>query len=88
MTFSKKKIQKVDLKCAFPDYDGGLDVKKGREFLSNKFLSLNHNENKEIYNHITTATNTENIKSVFADVVDIIIKKGLRASGLGGKGTL
>jgi len=78
----KEKIRTVDMKKAFPDYDGGLDLKKAREFLKNKYLSLNHNENKKIYNHITTATNTENIKNVFKDVTSIVISKSISLSGL------
>jgi len=78
----KEKIGNVDMKVAFPDYDGGLDLKNGREFLTNKYLSLNHNEKKKIYHHITTATSTENIKKVFQDVSDIIISKGVSGSGL------
>jgi len=50
------------MKEAFPDYDGGLDLKRAREFLTNKYLSLNHNEGKNIYNHITTATDTKKHK--------------------------
>jgi len=79
----REKIQTVDMKGAFPDYDGGLDLKKAREYLTNKYLSLNHNENKNIYHHITTATNTENIKFVFVSVTDIIISQSMNSSGLG-----
>jgi len=78
----KEKIGRVDMKVAFPDYDGGLDLKNAREFLTNKYLSLNHNEKKKIYHHITTATSTENIRSVFKDVSDIIISKAVAGSGL------
>jgi len=76
----REKIQVADMKQAFPDYDGGLDLKKAREFLTNKYLSLNHNENKKIFHHVTTATSTENIKNVFADVTNIIISKSIEAS--------
>jgi len=73
----KEKIRVSDMKMAFPDYDGGLDLKKARDFLTNKYLSLNHSDSKKIYHHITTATSTENIKDVFADVTNIIITKSL-----------
>jgi len=76
----REKIQVSDMKQAFPDYDGGLDLKKAREFITNKYLSLNHNDSKKIYHHITTATNTENIREVFADVTNIIISKSIEVS--------
>uniref|UniRef100_A0A6B2L941 Uncharacterized protein n=1 Tax=Arcella intermedia TaxID=1963864 RepID=A0A6B2L941_9EUKA len=79
----KEKIAKVDMKDAFPDYDGGLDLKNAREFLTNKYLSLNHTETKKIYHHITIATNTENITTVFEDVTRIIINQSFAQSGLG-----
>jgi len=79
----REKIQTVDMKEAFPDYDGGLDLKKAREFLTNKYLSLNHTESKNIFHHITTATNTENIRTVFKDVTNIIISQSFSSSGLG-----
>jgi GTPase SAR1 family protein len=77
----KEKMKKTDLKVAFPEYDGGLDYKKGRDFLKAKYTSLNR-QSKNIYVHITTATNTNNIKNVFADVVDIILKQTLADTGL------
>jgi len=77
----KEKMKRVDLKVAFPEYDGGLDYKKGRDFLKQKYSSLNR-QNKQIYVHITTATNTNNIKNVFADVVDIVLKQNLADTGL------
>jgi len=79
----REKIQTVDMKEAFPDYDGGLDLKRAREFLTNKYLSLNHNEGKNIYNHITTATDTKNIKDVLKDVTDIVVNQSFQTSGLG-----
>jgi len=77
----QEKIKRVDMKDAFPDYDGGLDVKKGKEFLKSKYLSLNKNEKKEIFVHVTNATNTENMKNIFDDVVKSLINKSLQAAG-------
>jgi GTPase SAR1 family protein len=76
----REKIQVSDMKQAFPDYDGGIDIKKAREFVVNKYLSLNHCDTKKIYHHITTATNTSNIKDVFSDVTNIIISKSITIS--------
>jgi len=69
-----EKIQRVDLKVCFPEYDGGCDVKKGTQFLKDKFMELNRNKMKSIYTHITCATNTDNISYVFSAVRDIILR--------------
>jgi len=76
----REKIQYSDMKQAFPDYDGGKDLKLAREFLMHKYESLNHSDSKKIFSHITTATNTENIKNVFEDVTNIIIQKSIDVS--------
>jgi len=77
----KEKMKRTDLKVAFPEYDGGLDYKKGRDFLKAKYESLNH-QSKKIYVHVTTATDTSNVKAVFADVFDIVLKQSLLDVGL------
>eukprot|EP01128_Nolandella_sp_AFSM9_P004161 TRINITY_DN181_c4_g1_i1.p1 TRINITY_DN181_c4_g1~~TRINITY_DN181_c4_g1_i1.p1 ORF type:complete len:360 (+),score=101.94 TRINITY_DN181_c4_g1_i1:28-1080(+) len=78
----KEKMKTTDLKVAFPEYDGGLDYKKARDFLKTVYKSLNHQSNKSVYIHVTTATNTSNIRNVFTDVVDIILKQSLEDTGL------
>jgi len=78
----REKIKKVDLKVAFPEYDGGLDFEKAANFIQEKFVSLNKNPTqKQIYPHITCATDTQNIKFVFNAVKNIILHKALDASG-------
>jgi GTPase SAR1 family protein len=77
----KEKMKRTDLKVAFPEYDGGLDYKKGRDFLKTKYESLNH-QSKKIYVHVTTATDTNNVKAVFADVFDIVLQQSLADVGL------
>lgn len=79
----QEKAVRVDMKVAFPDYDGGLDAKKASQFLKSKFLSLNHNDKKEIFVHLTTATNTENMKNIFDDVVKSLINKSLQGGNFG-----
>ena len=78
-----EKIKKVDLNVAFPDYDGGLDYDKGAEFLTNKFVSQNENSSKQIYVHITCATDTDNIRVVFKAVQELVLQKAVASSGLG-----
>jgi GTPase SAR1 family protein len=72
----KDKIQKVTLSVCFPDYDGGLDYDKGVKYITEKFVNLNRDtKSKQVYPHVTGATDTSNIKFVFAAVKDIILNQ-------------
>jgi len=77
----KEKIAKIDLKVCFADYDGGCSYENGTAFITKKFIELNKSEMKQIYPHLTCATNTDNIRFVFNAVKDIILQSNLRLSG-------
>lgn len=77
----RAKLEKVPLKDYFPEYNGGNNYDEATEFIQEMFESKNHLE-KDIYSHITCATDTNNIFAVFNYVKDIIIKKGLSRAGL------
>lgn len=76
----EEKIKKVPLKDYFPEYTGN-SYEDATDFLQDKFESQN-NQDKDIYTHVTCATNTDNVLHVFNYVKDIIIKKGLCRAGL------
>lgn len=73
----KKKIKKVDIAEFFDDYDGGNDYEKAVQWLNNKFTSLNKNNDKPIYVHVTCATDTSNIKFTFSAVEELILYETL-----------
>ncbi|KAJ3446385.1 guanine nucleotide-binding protein g(o) subunit alpha [Anaeramoeba flamelloides] len=77
----KEKIKKHDLSVCFPDYKDGLDEKKSREYIKNKFIEKNLNKNKEVYSHFTCATDTSNIKFVFESIKDIILSNMVKTIG-------
>jgi len=77
----QEKIAKKDLKCCFPDYSGGCDFLNATQYIEQKFVELNKQQAKNVYTHITCATNTENIRFVFSAVKDIILLGSLNASG-------
>lgn len=52
-------------------------IDAAQQYLLKLFLSKNQNEEKEIYHHITCATDTRNIELVFAATRDIILKANL-----------
>jgi guanine nucleotide-binding protein G(o) subunit alpha len=76
------KIQAVPLELYFPEYKGGGDVDSARAFMQEQFESKNRNPDKQIYTHVTCATDTHNIAAVFNAVKDIIIRKSLNEAGL------
>lgn len=52
------------------------------EYMKDKFEAQNsHPETKEVYTHVTCATDTQNIKHVFDSCKDIILKTNLKGSG-------
>jgi len=73
----KDKIQNVDMNVCFSDYTGGKSYKNGCAYLKRKFKKLNRRPNKQVYSHITCATDTENIKFVFEAAKDIIVTQAV-----------
>ena len=56
--------------------------KAAADFIRREYESLNRNPYKKIFVHITTATNKNNIESVFWDVQNIIVSGNMKTSGL------
>lgn len=71
----EKKIKQTDLSVCFPEYTGGLDYYAAAEFIDKKFREKAAHRPKEIYSHVTTATDTDNVQHVFDDVKDIVVRE-------------
>uniref|UniRef100_A0A8D0GW38 G protein subunit alpha transducin 3 n=1 Tax=Sphenodon punctatus TaxID=8508 RepID=A0A8D0GW38_SPHPU len=79
----QEKVTKVNLRVCFPEYNGSNTFEDAGNYIKNQFLDLNlRKEDKEIYSHMTCATDTQNVKFVFDAVTDIIIKENLKDCGL------
>ena len=76
------KCKKVSLSVCFPEYTGDDSYEAGVEFLQEQFELRNRNTDKQVYTHVTCATDTDNIGAVFNAVKDIIIRKSLNEAGL------
>jgi guanine nucleotide-binding protein G(o) subunit alpha len=77
------RFKKCSLKVCFPEYDGeDGDYDHGVTFLQDEFENKNRNPDKQIYLHVTCATDTNNISAVFNAVKDIVIRKSLNEAGL------
>lgn len=59
------------------------NAKQAKDFILKMFVSVNPDpELKTIYSHFTCATDTENIRFVFAVVQDIILQKNMDSFSL------
>jgi GTPase SAR1 family protein len=81
----KEKIKKVDLKVAFPEYDGGCAYEPAAAFLKKKFRSLlKHRDDLHI--HITCATDTKHIQTlldkVTSSIIEIFVEQNKSVDGL------
>jgi len=79
-----EKIMKSNLADYFPEFTGpAQDPKAAQEFILSMFTDMNPDPaNKIIYSHYTQATDTENIKFVFAAVKDTILQSNMEEYNL------
>ncbi|XP_075454865.1 guanine nucleotide-binding protein subunit alpha-14 isoform X2 [Ascaphus truei] len=79
----EEKIMFSHLIDYFPEYTGQkYDTKAAREFILKLYQDQNPDKEKVIYSHFTCATDTENIRFVFAAVKDTILQLNLREFNL------
>lgn len=72
----------IPLLCPPPLPAGPNTYEDAAAYIQAQFESKNRSPNKEIYCHMTCATDTNNIQVVFDAVTDIIIANNLRGCGL------
>ncbi|KAL2112282.1 hypothetical protein VUR80DRAFT_8135 [Thermomyces stellatus] len=77
----REKLARSPLGNYFPDYSGGLDVNKAAKYLLWRFNQVNR-AHLNLYPHLTQATDTSNIRLVFAAVKETILNNALRDSGI------
>ncbi|KAA8916341.1 hypothetical protein TRICI_001509 [Trichomonascus ciferrii] len=75
------KLPNSPLENYFPDYTGGNDINKAAKYILWRFTQLNR-AGLNIYPHLTQATDTSNIRLVFAAVKETILQNALRDSGI------
>lgn len=83
--YKKKKAWKLSSSTSHPVFifpTGPNTFEAAATFIQGQFESKNRSPNKEIYCHLTCATDTGNIQVVFDAVTDIIIANNLRGCGL------
>ncbi|BGP36808.1 Guanine nucleotide-binding protein alpha-2 subunit [Rhodotorula kratochvilovae] len=77
----RTKVVKVPLERYFPEYEGGPEVNKAAKYILWRFTQLNR-QRLSIYPHLTQATDTSNIRLVFAAVKETLLQNALRDSGI------
>jgi len=77
----KLKLGRSPLGNYFPDYSGGNDVNKAAKYLLWRFNQVNR-AHLNLYPHLTQATDTSNIRLVFAAVKETILNNALKDSGI------
>ncbi|XP_028658277.1 guanine nucleotide-binding protein subunit alpha-14-like [Erpetoichthys calabaricus] len=79
----EEKIKYSHLADYFPDFMGPKeDSKAAKEFILKMYQDQNPDKEKVIYSHFTCATDTENIRFVFAAVKDTILQLNLKEFNL------
>jgi guanine nucleotide-binding protein G(i) subunit alpha len=72
-----EKIKTHDLKICFAQYGGGNDPKAAVKYITQRFIEKNKNpDQKKVYVHVISATNTEQLKDVFnmSDIRDCLLR--------------
>lgn len=77
----KEKLTQVPLEQYFPDYRGR-DFDSACDFVESLFEARRKDKKRQMYPHFTCATDTEQMRHIFEDVKDIIIRKSLAEGGL------
>ncbi|KAF8344326.1 guanine nucleotide binding protein, alpha subunit [Cantharellus anzutake] len=77
----QSKLARSPLEKYFPEFKGGSDVQKATKFILWKFVGMNRAK-LALYPHLTQATDTDNIRVVFAAVKETILQNALRDSGI------
>ncbi|KAI0070383.1 G-protein alpha subunit [Panus rudis PR-1116 ss-1] len=77
----KNKLPKVPLEKYFPEYTGGADINKAAKYILWRFMQANR-ARLSVYPHLTQATDTSNIRLVFAAVKETILQNALKDSGI------
>ncbi|KIM74715.1 hypothetical protein PILCRDRAFT_827917, partial [Piloderma croceum F 1598] len=75
----KSKLLKVPLEKYFPEYTAGSDINKAAKYILWRFMQANR-ARLSVYSHLTQATDTINIRLVFAAVKETILQNTLKDS--------
>mmetsp|Transcript_3288 Transcript_3288/g.4633 ORF Transcript_3288/g.4633 Transcript_3288/m.4633 type:complete len:354 (-) Transcript_3288:102-1163(-) len=81
----EEKVEKKNISSVpdFNDFTGGLgDYKLGVQYFLDHFLKMSQNTDRQIFHHVTCATDTGNVKVVFEAIKDTLLRNNLKDTGL------
>lgn len=78
-----EKIERVPLTVAFPKYSGPNEFGPASKYIQEQFLAQCDDPKKVIYPHVTCATDSSNIETVFLAVREMLMSRVLGDTGLG-----
>ena len=75
----REKLDRSPLSHYFPDYGGGADVSRAAKYILWRFIQVNRSHLK-LYPHLTTPTDTSNVRLMFAAVKETILINALKST--------
>jgi GTPase SAR1 family protein len=78
----EEKLKRRPLTVCFPKYGGSRQPNDAAAYIRSKFVLRSHSISKEIYSHLTCATDTQNVQFVFDALADVVITINMRVLGL------
>jgi len=79
----EEKIKHKPLTMCFADYEGDNTFEEAAEYIKQQYMNeIRGNNQKQLYCHITCATDKNNVEKVFDDVQHTIVQNALRYNGL------
>lgn len=82
-----EKLRFSSIRLAFPDYDGPDTYECSLRYIEEQFQQMDEREKftghpRDLYIHVTCATDTEMMQFVFAAISDLIIANNLIHAGI------
>jgi len=74
--------KETPIKKCLPNYPGGSSEEEQYNYIKSLYLTQVKNKNRNVFTHITCATNTDQIKVIFDAVNQSVIKRALFRAGL------
>jgi GTPase SAR1 family protein len=77
----RKKIEQFPITCLWPEYTGPGDFESTTKFIELEYRNR-LDDSKDLYCHVTCATDTSSVQFTFNAVKSIIIRQGLSEAGV------
>ncbi|GMR56520.1 hypothetical protein PMAYCL1PPCAC_26715, partial [Pristionchus mayeri] len=78
----EEKIRKYPITDCFPRYKGPQAYNESLQHITKRFLRENGNQKRQVYTHVTCATDTQQIQVVIDSVIDVIIQQTMQKIGI------